>query len=245
VTVSINNFGVSASGVILGAGATAGAANVFLYRDAANTLALRNGVNAQRLSVYSTYTDASNYSRGIFDFQTNAAVLVIGTQGAGTGSAGQVWFFGPSGLELQILAGSVNFLNHVTFNVDNTYDIGQSASAFRPRNVYVGTSVKSPVYASIGSVPTLTLSGGTCAGTVIAGGATAGTVTLTGACVATNTMALTVMPTAPTGYACTATNRTLGVLDLGQTATTTTSATFTFSATTGATDVIQYSCIAY
>ena len=42
-----------------------------------------------------------------------------------------------------------------------------------------------------------------------------------------------------------AVDRTLGTVVLGQTATTTTSATFTFLATTGATDVIAYKCIAY
>lgn len=96
-----------------------------------------------------------------------------------------------------------------------------------------------------GVVPTLALAGGTCAGTVIAGGSTAGTVTLTGVCVATNTMALTVMPTAPTGYACDAIDRTLGSSLLTETATTTTSVTFTFGGTTGATDVLAYKCIAY
>ena len=34
-----------------------------LYRDAANTLAQRNGVNAQTSRIYNSYTDASNYSR--------------------------------------------------------------------------------------------------------------------------------------------------------------------------------------
>lgn len=34
-----------------------------LYRDAANTLGLRNGVNAQRFNLYNTYTSASVYER--------------------------------------------------------------------------------------------------------------------------------------------------------------------------------------
>lgn len=58
--------------------------DVYLRRDAANTLALRNGVNPQAINVYNTYTDASNYERGFFKF--NANVLEIGTEAAGTGT---------------------------------------------------------------------------------------------------------------------------------------------------------------
>ena len=100
-----------------------------------------------------------------------------------------------------------------------------------------------------GAVPTLALAGGTCAGTVITGGSTAGLVTLTGACVATNTMTLSDMPAAPTGYVCDAVDRTLagiGTTLIQQTSTSTTTAVFTFSGiTTGATDVIAYKCMAY
>jgi hypothetical protein len=38
--------------------------DLFLYRDAANTLALRNGANAQTFNVYGTYTSGSVYERG-------------------------------------------------------------------------------------------------------------------------------------------------------------------------------------
>lgn len=53
------------------------------------------------------------------------------------------------------------------------------------------------------------------------------------------------MPTVTNGYVCDATDRTNKTLNLVQSATTTTSATFTFNATTGATDVIQFKCMAY
>jgi hypothetical protein len=94
-------------------------------------------------------------------------------------------------------------------------------------------------------VPTATGAGGTCTAGAVAGGATAGTVTLTGVCANTDTLALTAMPTAPTGYVCDAVDRTAKAIYLVQSATSTTSATFTFNATTGATDVIQYKCVAY
>jgi hypothetical protein len=56
-----------------------------IHRDAANTLAQRNGVNAQTSRIYNTYTDASNYERGKISWSSN--VLQIGTEKAGTGTA--------------------------------------------------------------------------------------------------------------------------------------------------------------
>jgi hypothetical protein len=53
----------------------------------ANTLALRNSTTAQAFRVYKTYTDASNYERGVFDWTTTANQLTIGTQKLGSGTA--------------------------------------------------------------------------------------------------------------------------------------------------------------
>ena len=53
----IGTLGWSANGT----NADAAAADTILARDAANTLAQRNGVNAQAFNIYNTYTDASNY----------------------------------------------------------------------------------------------------------------------------------------------------------------------------------------
>lgn len=76
--------------------------DVILARDAANTLALRNGVNAQAFRVYNTFTDASNYERGVMAWSSN--ILQIGTQAAGTGTARSV----------QVVAGTTSFF----FNSD-------------------------------------------------------------------------------------------------------------------------------
>lgn len=62
-----------------------GALDLILARDAANTLAQRNGVNAQGFNIYNTYTDASNYERGFIRWSSN--VLYLGTEKAGTGTA--------------------------------------------------------------------------------------------------------------------------------------------------------------
>ena len=91
------------------------AADVILARDAANTLAQRNGVNAQAFNLYNTYTDASNYERGFMRFVSN--VLEIGPEAAGTGTV------------RDFRLGNVN--NRVTFNGAGnlvTFQVGAGSS---------------------------------------------------------------------------------------------------------------------
>ena len=59
-------------------------ADLQLLRDGPNILAQQNLTNAQTYRLYNTYTDASNYERGFFQWNSN--VLEIGSEGAGTGS---------------------------------------------------------------------------------------------------------------------------------------------------------------
>jgi len=66
----------------------AGTRDLILTRDAANTLAQRNSTNAQTFRLYNTFTDASNYERGFFRWNTN--VLEIGAEAAGTGTQRQL-----------------------------------------------------------------------------------------------------------------------------------------------------------
>ena len=89
--------------------------DTFLARDAANTLAQRNGVNAQAFNLYNTYTDASNYERGFMRFVSNT--LRIGTEKLGTGTARALEFYTDGALRMTIGAAS-----GVTFNsqqIDN------------------------------------------------------------------------------------------------------------------------------
>ena len=65
--------------------------DTYLFRDAANVLAQRNGVTAQTYRIYNTYTDASNYERGFIRWSTN--VLQIGGEAAGTGSSRDLQLF--------------------------------------------------------------------------------------------------------------------------------------------------------
>jgi hypothetical protein len=62
----------------------ASAVDLSLFRDAADTLAQRRGVNAQTHRIYGTFTDASNYERLSFSYE--GVQFVIGAEGAGTGS---------------------------------------------------------------------------------------------------------------------------------------------------------------
>ena len=69
--------------------------DTFVMRDGTGgALAQRNGVNAQSFRVYNTWTDASNYERGVFDWITQANKLTIGAVAGGTGTQRVVSFFG-------------------------------------------------------------------------------------------------------------------------------------------------------
>ena len=57
-----------------------------LYRDAAGTLALRNGANAQTFNIYNTFTDATNHERFSIIAQSGGAVQ-IGTNKGSVGGA--------------------------------------------------------------------------------------------------------------------------------------------------------------
>jgi hypothetical protein len=62
-----------------------GTVDTVFRRDAANTLAQRNGTNAQTSRVYNTFTDASNYERLSTTWSSN--VCYTKPENAGTGSA--------------------------------------------------------------------------------------------------------------------------------------------------------------
>ena len=148
------NFG----GVSVALGADVFNPDIFLARDAADTLAQRRGTNAQAFRIYNTYTDASNYERGIISWSKTANRLVIGTEEAGTGSVrsvqlgagnGSVSAITSSGGRFDCFVGQfvvysaagderwrINDSGHFLAATDNTYDIGAS-NATRPRNVHI------------------------------------------------------------------------------------------------------------
>ena len=132
-----------------------GASNdVILARDAANTLALRNGTAAQTFNVYNTYTDASNYERLDITWASNFAYLRTASAGTGAarglvfGTAGSApLFFQTGGLSRFEISAS----GHFVATTDNTYDIGANG-ANRPRNVYVAGLGSFANYVSAGGL---------------------------------------------------------------------------------------------
>lgn len=131
-----------------------GAIDVSLYRDAANTLALRNSTNAQAFRVYNTYTDASNYERGVFDFTTNANILTIGTALAGTGAIREVRFITGGGSRWGIAGGGAFY--PIT---SNAIDIGGTANFVRA--LYTGRIVTGAATPTVGTCTNLG-TGGAC-----------------------------------------------------------------------------------
>jgi hypothetical protein len=87
------------------------ASDTFLTRDAANTLAQRNGTNAQTFRIYNTFTDESNYERGKIQWASN--VLRIGTEKAGTGTARNLELQTDGATRLVITATGVTFTTPV------------------------------------------------------------------------------------------------------------------------------------
>lgn len=103
--------------------------DVVLVRDAANTLAQRNGGSAQALRLYNTFTDASNYERGFLRWVSNA--LEIGNEAAGTGVVRALNFYAGGFRAWQISSGG-----HLLGPAAENADIG-AAGATRPRNLYL------------------------------------------------------------------------------------------------------------
>jgi hypothetical protein len=83
------------------------AGDTMLYRDAAGTLALRNGTNAQAFRICNTCTDASNYERGVVGWVSN--VLKVGTEKGGTGTARGMTFITDGTDRWQISSGGTFF----------------------------------------------------------------------------------------------------------------------------------------
>jgi hypothetical protein len=87
--------------------------DLFINRDAANTLGQRNSTNPQTFNIYNTFTDASNHERGFLRWSSN--VFQIGTEKGsgggtvrnvdirvGTQSSGAVFSASGSGMQLSL-----------------------------------------------------------------------------------------------------------------------------------------------
>lgn len=145
---------VASTGQIAWGSSGIGSPDVTLFRDAANILALRNGVNAQGQRIYNSFTDASNYGRGFVGFSSN--FFTISVEAAGTGGSVAHMLVGPSVALGTLYLQSANvfrwrvdgstgsFIAHA----DNSFDIG-AAGATRPRNLFVAGAICPKVKAGV------------------------------------------------------------------------------------------------
>lgn len=166
-------MGGGAGGVRLASGRTVqwsstadayvGTSDLFLARDAANTLALRNSTNAQAFRVYNTYTDASNWEAMETTWGTNTCYLQ--TNKAGTGTQRRLYINGTNIVldASPASSGQISWYGNLIAAADNAYDIGASG-ANRPRNLYVGTNIIAGGYSVIPGGVYYTGSGGQASG---------------------------------------------------------------------------------
>ena len=124
-----------------------GASNdVQLVRDAAaDILAMRRTTNAQAFRMYNTYTDASNYERVRFEWNSNK--FSISTQGLGTGTIRHIEIGTEGGTSNLYLRSNGQNRWRIAANAgellaetDNTHDIG-ATGANRPRNVFIAGNI--------------------------------------------------------------------------------------------------------
>ncbi len=114
------------------AGSDANSPDAFLQRDAADTIAQRNGSTSQVYRNYYSYTDGSNYQRLVI--KHSATIAIIAEERAGTGGA-RSFGFGVNGNAQWIVNGS----GHLLPTSGAATDFG--TSAISPRNIYYNTSV--------------------------------------------------------------------------------------------------------
>lgn len=115
--------------------------DVMLLRDTAKTLAIRNSTNAMSFSVYNTYTDASNYERGIFDFRGTSNVLRIATEAAGTGTVRNISLMGGN-------VGIGTTSPSYPLDISGAFRWGTNAGSY----IYYGASAYRFAYADSGAV---------------------------------------------------------------------------------------------
>ncbi|MDF1853289.1 MAG: hypothetical protein P1U85_20800, partial [Verrucomicrobiales bacterium] len=126
------------------------ASDLALSRDAANTLAQRNGTDAQTFNIYNTYTNATDYERAHIGWNDTADTFVIGTEAGfaggvnrnlrlGVGGGQSIQFYADGSQKLSVDRDSILASKPLHFYPDNTHDIG--AGGLRPRNAYLGTTL--------------------------------------------------------------------------------------------------------
>lgn len=120
----------------IGFGPGNAARDFFLVREAAGVAGIRNGVNAQTLRLYNTFTDSSNYERLRLEWSSNS--LKIGTEAAGTGTVRSLEFWAGT-MAFFFSTGNVSFLRSLQSDTNNAVDVGATNRRFR--TLMLGTSI--------------------------------------------------------------------------------------------------------
>ena len=130
---TIAGVGMAANGVLAWSSTSnaSAATGLSLFRDAADdTLAQRRSTNAQTFRIYNTYTDASNYERGVFDWKTTSNTLRIGTEALGTGTLRNIDFVGGNvGIGTTTPTSKLDVNGTVSFETINNCSSGIQSSA--------------------------------------------------------------------------------------------------------------------
>ena len=103
-----------------------------------NVIEQRNGTNGQSFRVYRTYTDASNYTRGVVRWDGD--VLVFGTEKAGTGPANNSVLSGDGTTVLMwggFAGGFLSFYTNLASASAGAYDLGAGAIGGAFRNLHI------------------------------------------------------------------------------------------------------------
>ena len=140
----INDQGIGLyNGVAINfSGGSSGSVDLKLLRDAANTLAQRNGTSAQTFRVYNTYTSGTNYELGKLEWSSN--VFRIGTEkGSGGGTARTVEVHTDSVSRLALdTTGSVRVVTGLTVaTLPGTPSVGMIARVTDASAPAVGSTV--------------------------------------------------------------------------------------------------------
>lgn len=117
---------ITGSGVGISGGVLFFASDTTLVREAANGLSQRNTTNAQKFSLYETYTDASNYER--YSLTTGSDALILGAETAGTGSDNLSIALAPAGTGTVTVAG--NSTQAGIFRISEDTDDGSNYTSF-------------------------------------------------------------------------------------------------------------------
>lgn len=139
--------GGTLTGLVTLAAAGVGFGSSVMFQDGSNVLAVRNGTNAQRMDIYGTYTDGSNYKR--LSIYVSGGDYFIDADGAGTGlSSGdlKIRTVGVHSIKFSTNATErwrIENNGQLNASTDNSWDIGGSG-ANRPRTGYFGTSLVTP-----------------------------------------------------------------------------------------------------